>query len=158
MSKSKQFLVAMLAIALLAGLTISTRSSSAQPDLVQGLSKLLKVENAVADQYIVVLHDSAAGPRGEHSLAPTLAALLTGIYGGEVNHIYRHSLHGFSVRMPEAAARLLSLDPRVAYVEEDSLVTLLGDAIQSDLGTGSNRPARSPAVGFIYLQRDRSRR
>jgi len=124
MYKFKQCLVAMLAVAVLVGLTTSTHSSSAQPDLAQGLGKLLRVENPVRDQYIVVLHDSAAGPKGEHSLAPTLAALLTGIYGGTVERTYRHSIQGFSVRMPEAAALLLSLDPRVAFVEEDSVVTL----------------------------------
>jgi hypothetical protein len=59
---------------------------------------------------------------------------LTGIYGGTVNHTYRNSVQGFSVRMPEAAARLLSLDPRVAFVEEDSVVTLSATQINPTWG------------------------
>jgi peptidase inhibitor I9 len=134
----------MLGVALLFGLTTAVRSSSGQAagsgtniNLGQDLGKLLRVENAVRDQYIVVLHDWAAGPKGEYSLAPTLAANLTEIYGGAVIHIYRHSLQGFSVRMPEAAARLLSLDPRVTFVEEDSVVTL--SATQSNPTWGLDR-------------------
>jgi hypothetical protein len=74
MFKFKQSLVALLAIALLVGLITAFPSSSGQAagninleqDLAQGIGKLLKVENRVPDQYIVVLHDSEAGPKGEH--------------------------------------------------------------------------------------------
>ncbi|HWN10539.1 MAG TPA: S8 family peptidase [Pyrinomonadaceae bacterium] len=90
----------------------------------QEVGKFRKTENAVPNQYIVVLNDLAAGPKGEHSLVPTVAHNLLEIYGGRVNRIYQHALVGFSVRMPEAAARLLSLDPRVAFVQEDGVVTL----------------------------------
>lgn len=90
----------------------------------QDVGKFRKSENAVPGQYIVVLHEWASGPKGKYSLVPTLAANLTAIHGGRVNRIYRNALSGFSVRMTEEAARLLSLDPSVDFVAEDSVVTL----------------------------------
>jgi subtilisin family serine protease len=135
MHKFKHSLVAFLGVALLVGLIAvvpSQSSGQVNKNSLQGTqdpaaelgSRFRRAENPVFNQYIVVLHDWAAGPSGEYSLAGTLAAHLTAIYGGTANHIYQHSLLGFSARMPEAVARLMSLDPRVAYVEEDSLVTL----------------------------------
>jgi subtilisin family serine protease len=88
---------------------------------IQG-DKFQKRRNAVPEQYIVVLHDWAAGPKGANSLVQSVAAQLTSIYGGTVDQFYQHALSGFSVRMPETAARMLSLDQRVALVEEDGIV------------------------------------
>ncbi|MGH9955922.1 MAG: protease inhibitor I9 family protein [Pyrinomonadaceae bacterium] len=90
----------------------------------QDVAKFRRSDNAVPGEYIVVLHEWAAGPKGRHSLVPTIAANLTAIHSGRVNRIYRYALPGFSVRMPEARARALSLDPSVAYVAEDRVVTL----------------------------------
>ena len=80
---------------------------------------LSKGKDAIPDQYIVVLEDWAAGQKGDFSQAGELADLLTSVYGGAKGHVYKHALNGFSVRMPAAAAMLLSQDARVAYVEED---------------------------------------
>ena len=96
----------------------------AQVKGTENVERFRRAERPVPNEYIVVLNDLAAGPRGEHSLVPTVAANLRAIHGGSINRIYQHALLGFSIRLPEPAARRLSLDPRVAFVEEDSVVTL----------------------------------
>lgn len=131
----KRSLIGLLAVAVFAGLMVVPSSTSgrndkglnvqAEQNQVRGnADKFRRVERPVPNQYIVVLNDLAAGPRGEHSLVPTVAANLRAIHGGSVSRIYQHALPGFSIRLPEAAAQRLSLDPRVAFVEEDSEITL----------------------------------
>jgi subtilisin family serine protease len=70
----------------------------------------------VRDRYIVVLKDDTPGQEVE-SVSGELAAR----HGGGVDRIFKHSIKGFAAQMPEAAARALSEDPRVEYVEEDGL-------------------------------------
>jgi subtilisin family serine protease len=76
-------------------------------------------EKRIANQYIVVLKDDVADVEGEaHRLARD--------FGGDRNggHTYNRAIKGFSVRMPEQQALRLADDPRVAFVEEDSVVSL----------------------------------
>ena len=76
-------------------------------------------EKRIANQYIVVLKDNVADVEGEaHRLARD--------FGGDRNggHTYTRAIKGFSVRMPEQQALRLADDPRVAFVEEDSVVSL----------------------------------
>lgn len=113
--------VALFAIAPSSTTGQSERALNTRP---QGVEKFLRAERPVPNEYIVVLNDLAAGPRGDHSLVPTVASNLRAIYGGAVRRTYQHALLGFTVRMPEAAARRLSEDPRVAFVEEDSEISL----------------------------------
>jgi aqualysin 1 len=123
----KHTLITLLGLALLIGLFIAVPPTSKNAEPATGTStqvtdKFLKAARAVPDQYIVVLHEWAAGPKGTGSFVPTVAADLVAIHGGAIGKIYQHALLGFSVRLPEAAAKLLSLDPRVAFVEEDGTV------------------------------------
>ena len=80
--------------------------------------KFLKVPNAVPNQYIVVFKDAVVGSADITPLAHSLSRA----HGGTPDHIYNHALKGFSIRIPESAARALSNNPRVAYVQEDSVV------------------------------------
>jgi subtilisin family serine protease len=125
------FFAVALFISLIAAVPSSTTGQSDRGANMQGqnlpsqvVEKFLRAERPVPNEYIVVLNDIAAGPKGEHSLVPTVASNLRAIYGGAVKRTYQHALLGFSVRMPEAAARRLSQDPRVAFVEEDGEITL----------------------------------
>lgn len=131
----KRSLVGLLAIAVFVGFMVVPSTTSGRPDKainLQGaqdkgtgnVERFRRAERPVPNEYIVVLNDLAAGPKGDHSLVPTVAANLRSIHGGSINRIYQHALLGFSIRLPEAAARRLSLDPRVAFVEEDSVITL----------------------------------
>jgi len=76
-------------------------------------------EKRIANQYIVVLKDNVADVEGEaHRLARD--------FGGDRSggHTYNRAIKGFSVRMPEQQALRLADDPSVAFVEEDSVVSL----------------------------------
>ncbi len=105
-----------------------TRSDVSEPASLQQSkafvagTRLLKSEKARPGQYIVVLEDRAT------LLAPPqrLASELAGLHGATVGHVYSRALPAFVATMPEASARLLSLDPRVKYVEEDGIVTASG--------------------------------
>ena len=133
MNRLNYSLTALLTIAVLAALMTVPAITSGRGEMpaafvvAQGndnAEKFRRAERPVRNEYIVVLNDNAAGPRGAHSLVPTVAANLRAIFGGTVKRSYRHALSGFSIRMTEAAAKLLSQDPRVAFVQEDSEVTL----------------------------------
>ena len=79
----------------------------------------LRADKRIDNQYIVVLKDDVADVEGE-------AIRLSNAFGGDRNggHTYQRALKGFSVRMPEQQALRLADDPRVAFVEEDGVVTL----------------------------------
>ena len=96
-----------------------------------------KGADAVPGQYIVVLEDWVAGPLGDFSMAAEAAEVLTSAFGGEVGHVYKHALNGFSVKMSKAAALALAEDARVAYVEEDGVMT--ANATQSGATWGLDR-------------------
>jgi subtilisin family serine protease len=89
-------------------------------------------EKRIANQYIVVLKDDVADVEGE-------ALRLARDFGGDRNggHTYNRAIKGFSVRMPEQQALRLADDPRVAFVEEDSVVSL--GAVQSGATWGLDR-------------------
>lgn len=74
-------------------------------------------ETAVPDGWIVVLKEPAAGTR-------TLPDLLATAGGARLGHVYTNALHGFSAHMNQARAARLAADPRVAGVQQDTVVTL----------------------------------
>ncbi|MFL6230098.1 MAG: S8 family peptidase [Pyrinomonadaceae bacterium] len=124
----KKFLAVCSAVALsLAVLTTATTHSQKTPgDLGdRGLpgKYLGKGESAIPGRYIVVFNDWATGERGANSFAPALASTMKDIYGGAVERTYQHALNGFAAKMSKEQALSLSQDPRVAFVEEDGVMT-----------------------------------
>jgi len=116
--------IALCAAALVAGTAGAQRPEDPGNSAAGHANKFIEHgADAVKGQYIVVLNDEAAGLRGDFSMSRQVAEVLTNAFGGEIGHVYQHAVNGFSVTMPEAAARALSNDPRVAYVEEDTVVT-----------------------------------
>jgi subtilisin family serine protease len=91
------------------------------PDVAQ-VTSFLRAARPVPGEYIVVLRDDPAA-LGASGGVEALSAELAAAHRGEVVHTYRAALRGFATRMPEAAARALSRDPRVAYVEENGEVS-----------------------------------
>ena len=79
---------------------------------VEAHPKLLKGgRNQIADQYIVVLHDSAPHPSTvarEHGRAP--------------ERVYEHVFKGYSAHIPPGALHRVLNDPRVKSVEPDGIV------------------------------------
>jgi hypothetical protein len=94
--------------------------------LVGQTGAILQSEEPVPGQYIVVLKDDVARRAGDRFIArPTvreIAQTLALAYEGTILYVYEHALRGFAVRMPEAKARLLANDSRVAWVQEDGRV------------------------------------
>ncbi|HEY7786504.1 MAG TPA: S8 family peptidase [Pyrinomonadaceae bacterium] len=106
--------LALLCLVLLAS---SPTQSRAKQD------KFLRKENKIANNYIVVLDDSVVGEKGAYSIAEFVANDMTTSYKGKLKHVYKHALNGFAVEMSEADAKALSEDFRVAFVEEDGVMT-----------------------------------
>jgi subtilisin family serine protease len=77
---------------------------------------------AIPQHYIVVLDMDAAGREGNLSAAKAVADELAFRWGGELTNVYAHAINGFSVRMSDTQAVALADDPRVKFVEEDSMM------------------------------------
>jgi subtilisin family serine protease len=99
--------------------------------------KLRRTANRIENSYIVVLNDAVVGERGPFSIAPYIAQEMAAAHGAEIQHVYQNALNGFAVKMSEQAAEALSNDFRVAYVEEDGVMT--ADTTQSNPPWGLDR-------------------
>jgi subtilisin family serine protease len=108
-----------------------------------GDGKIHQADGAIPipDQYIVVLQDDAAGtpeaPARSGLTVSIVAVDMAARYGGSVFHFYETALKGFAIRMPESAAQKMAADPRVSFVEQDSVV--LAVATQSPATWGIDR-------------------
>jgi subtilisin family serine protease len=99
--------------------------------------KFRRSPNRIENRYIVVLDDSVVGERGPFSIAPYIADELSNSHGGKLKNVWQNALNGFAVEMTEAQAERLSEDFRVAFVEEDGIVT--ADVTQSNPPWGLDR-------------------
>ena len=99
--------------------------------------KLRKNANKIENSYIVVLDNKVVGEQGLYSIAPYIATELSLTHKGKLKHTYQNALNGFAVEMSPEDAEALSQDFRVAYVEEDGVVT--ADATQSNPPWGLDR-------------------
>jgi hypothetical protein len=85
--------------------------------------KLLRMgNNALAGHYIVVMDVDAAGAAGDFVASAARATEMTTTFGGAITHVYAHALNGYSAWMSDDRAVALSDDPRVMFVEEDSIM------------------------------------
>jgi subtilisin family serine protease len=75
---------------------------------------IARVRQAVPGEYIVLL----AGSDDPRAVGLETATL----YGGRLDHVYEHAVHGFAIRLPAVAAARLANDPRVLLVEENGVV------------------------------------
>jgi hypothetical protein len=83
----------------------------------------------VPESYIVVLNsDFVRAPDDEFSTLPSVeevAEEVLEVHGkGRLEHLYKHALRGFSVRLTEEEATQLADDYRIEFVEEDGEVTI----------------------------------
>ena len=90
-----------------------------------------QLEKRIAGQYVVVLNNDISDVDAE-------AARLSQTFGGDRSSgfTYHRALKGFSVRLNENQAQRLAEDPHVAFVEEDSEVTV--SATQAGAGVLTN--------------------
>ncbi|HEX8687622.1 MAG TPA: S8 family peptidase, partial [Pyrinomonadaceae bacterium] len=85
--------------------------------------KVRKKARPVEGQYIVTVAEWAGQPYGDSSFVPTLAADMVGQHRGQLKHVFKHALLGFTARLTPEAAEALANDPRVESVEEDGVVS-----------------------------------
>jgi len=100
-------------------------------------AKLRRTANKIENNYIVVLDEKVIGERGRFSIAPYVAQEMVATHHGQLKHLYQHAINGFAVEMTPEEAEALSQDFRVAYVEEDGIVTV--DTTQSNPPWGLDR-------------------
>jgi subtilisin family serine protease len=83
-------------------------------------------DKKIPNNYIVVLdQDASAQDANELQTASDADELILKTRTGRVKHVYAHALKGFAAEMSEEEAIELSKDPRVAYVEEDSVMEIV---------------------------------
>ena len=76
--------------------------------------------NGIPGRYIVVLNDEA--PANASADVSVLAAETADNHGAKVDHLFTSAIAGFSAELSEKEAVALSQDPRVKYVEQDTLI------------------------------------
>ncbi|WP_224366184.1 S8 family serine peptidase [Hyalangium versicolor] len=88
------------------------------------MAQLLRSARPVPGQYIVVLKDDLKGVAqvGPESVAQEMALK----HNGQVLHTYKAALKGFAMKLTEAEVQKLLADPRVAYVQENGYVHVVG--------------------------------
>src|SRR5258708_5938723 len=79
--------------------------------------------NAIPRHYIVIMDVDAAGPAGDFAASAARATEMSTTFGAGLTHVYAHAINGFSAWMPDDRAGAPSDDPRVKFVEEDSIIT-----------------------------------
>lgn len=83
-------------------------------------------ETPIAGQYIVVLKDDAARLLSEarpNASVATVASRMAATHRVRVTKSFNHVVRGFVAQADDRALARLLADPRVAYVEEDGIVT-----------------------------------
>jgi len=117
-----------LAVGLVAGLvTALALPAGAAAAAPAGDVRLAAGAQAVPGSYVVVLKESAVDRAGSARAAlavPRTATGLAGRYGATVKRTYSAALAGFEAAMDAATAARLAADPAVAYVEQNSVVSI----------------------------------
>ena len=98
-------------------------------------AKLKKAQNPIANRYIVVLDPTSMNAVADPS--DVVASRLANSYGGTIDKVFNHAVKGFSVEMSKSEAEVMSNDPRVLFVEEDSEISV--EATQSNPTWGLDR-------------------
>lgn len=106
-------------VLLIVGLSLPYRVTEGKGLTENVKSQIRRVKNPIADHYIVVFKD---GVGADKSAAENLAQT----HGGSIRFHYERVFKGFSARLSEQAARALSNNPLVAFVEQDGEVELSG--------------------------------
>jgi subtilisin family serine protease len=82
---------------------------------MSGLAGVVEVEDAIPDQYIVVLKQPAAGAR----MAAAAVGSLASRYKASDVQMFRTAVPGFGCRMKAQQAEQMAADPDVAFVQQD---------------------------------------
>jgi subtilisin family serine protease len=116
--RPRRTLAAAVGLAAAAATVVATVTASPAA-AATGTVRVTPGATVVPDHYIAVLTDAAARVPAAQA-AQDLAAQ----YGGSVDAVWQSALHGFALRTDAAGAKRLAADPRVAYVQQDSVISL----------------------------------
>ena len=83
--------------------------------------QVLTPEQAIPGQYIVVFDDVQTA----RAQVPAQAEALARQHGGRILHVYENAVRGFAASMSATAAAALARNPRVRYVEQDSVMSVV---------------------------------
>jgi aqualysin 1 len=117
-----------LSLLALAAVVFLFAPGHAQQDsaLVQGTQRNARFHRkgvrAVPNQYIVVLDQDATGAAGDVAASERQTTAVLQPFARSATHVYGHAINGFSAQLTEEEALQLSEDPRVLFVEEDSVM------------------------------------
>src|ERR1044072_7546935 len=117
MKRISVFAAAALLLCVVVALSVAPASSGPG----QSKSKVKKKARPVAGQYIVTFQDWAVRPGDDFT--DILAADLVGLHRGQLKHVFKYALRGFTAELTPEAAEALADDPRVESVEEDGIVS-----------------------------------
>ena len=102
--------------------------------------ELRTAQKPIKGQYIVVLKDNAASLASERSSLSRVSVVARDVatkHRAKLVRSYNNVLRGFVARADDKALARLIADPRVAYVEEDGIVSI--NATQSPATWGLDR-------------------
>jgi subtilisin family serine protease len=109
----------------------SPNPAAPRPELLGNAASVsAQVGEAIPGQYIVVF-------KGDVRDASGVASRLLSKHGGTKQFTYTHALKGFSAKLPDAAVAALRLDPSVAYIEQDQVMSAI--TVQADATWGIDR-------------------
>ena len=121
--KRKLVLISLFIVCLSALTLMPTLAQKQDTDSAADSGKFIRMGKAAIPQhYIVVLDVDTDSANRDLSISTRMADDLTAAYGGVITNIYDYALNGFSAQMSEEEALKLSQDPRVKFVEEDSVM------------------------------------
>jgi subtilisin family serine protease len=102
----------------------------------------------IANHYIVVLDEDAAGVAGDFYAASVRAdQVMRRRPSGRVTDVFAHAISGFAAEMTEDEAMALSEDPDVRFVEEDSVVEAIATQTSAPWGLDRIDQAARPLSG-----------
>jgi len=107
-------------------LLILAALAAAAPAASAGQFVKAQGDRAIPDCYIVVLKPGATVRPGSPTAGMTVSQRAVGAaarFGGRLRHFYERALTGYSLCVPEAAARQLADEPEVELVEQDQMMT-----------------------------------
>lgn len=96
------------------------------------------VSSSIPDRYIIVLNDNS----DPWSVANEMAQQR----GLAISHVYGDAINGFSAAVPRGQLDKISSDPRVNYIEQDSIVTISKKPSGTPGGGDSGSTAPPPQV------------
>lgn len=103
--------------------------------------EFVRVPNAIAGQYIVVMKPSALkaapGTRAMARASEDATVDLLARNGGRIKRVYTNAVQGFSMNADERVVARMLKDPRVAFIEEDAKVSI--NAVQYSATWGLDR-------------------